>query len=288
MFLQLWDLVPNFMEEWVDSRALAPIAEAVLGPHALTAASHIKPELLIDIDAFTIILFVLPVSFLAGKIPLLLSLILGMSISLLGFIGLGATQNGAYVVLFIFVFAIGEMIASPKFSEYVARIAPSGKHALYMGLCNLPFAIGWSLGNLLGGPLYSRWASRLFLARRYLTEHLAMPADWQNPDKLPNDVVLDVLQARLQGASPDTVSSSLEHLQQAFDSAGQTFTDVNVQKALFELRQLGNGISLEETTEVLWQTYQPWVIWLWIGLLGAASIMATGILAAHTHGKNKS
>ena len=40
------------------------------------------------------------------------------------------------------IIAIGEIICSPKFTEYVGMSAPPDKKALYMGFSNIPFAIG--------------------------------------------------------------------------------------------------------------------------------------------------
>lgn len=71
--------------------------------------------------------------------------------------GIGIAANawalaGVTVIIAIVVFAFGEMIASPKSQEYVARIAPKGKTALFMGY----YFVSVALGNLFGGIL-SGW-----------------------------------------------------------------------------------------------------------------------------------
>jgi len=55
--------------------------------------------------------------------------------------------TGFLTVLAVLVFAFGEMIASPKSQEYVARIAPGDKVALFMGY----YFVSIALGNLFGG-----------------------------------------------------------------------------------------------------------------------------------------
>ncbi|HEY5915245.1 MAG TPA: MFS transporter, partial [Verrucomicrobiae bacterium] len=180
MFMQLWDLLPNFLDEWVDTRDVGHILSTVLGPTVsgfLTAEGGAKPEILINIDSFAIILFVLPLSWVFGRYKMMTSLVLGMIIALLGFVLSGLTNVGFLAAVGIFVFAIGEIICSPKFSEYIGMTAPPDRKAQYMGYSNIPFAIGWAAGNGLSGPLYETFASRNVLARQYLMDKLGMLPD---------------------------------------------------------------------------------------------------------------
>jgi MFS family permease len=177
MFMQLWDLLPNFISEWVDARNVGGALTFLLGKSAhalLTADGALKPEMLINIDSCTIIIFVLPLTWFLGRYSMLFSLLLGMAIALVGFLGAGLGHTGYMVALFIFIFSIGEIICSPKFSEYVGMSAPPDKKAQYMGYSNMPFAFGWFIGNILSGPLYDTFSSKTQLAGRYLTEQLGM------------------------------------------------------------------------------------------------------------------
>jgi len=177
MFMQLWDLLPNFISEWVDTRDVGALVKAHFGDLAkkfiLTDGSA-KPELLINIDSATILLLVLPLAWLFGRLPMMVSLLIGMAIALVGFVGAGLVTTGYLVGLMIFVFAIGEIICSPKFSEYIGMTAPPDKKARYMGYSNIPFAIGWCGGNWLSGPLYDLLSSKANLARRHLVEVLGV------------------------------------------------------------------------------------------------------------------
>ena len=57
---------------------------------------------------------------------------------------IGACISGA-------IFAFAEMTFSPRFYDYIASFAPSGKTGMYMGLAFVPFAIGaWFAGRASG------------------------------------------------------------------------------------------------------------------------------------------
>jgi len=82
----------------------------------------------------------------------------GLAISALGFVvlGLAGVAAASLVFLGIFLFAVGEMIASPRIQEYITWIAPKEKAGLYVGTNFL--AIG--IGGFTSG-LYT-WVSGLF------------------------------------------------------------------------------------------------------------------------------
>ncbi len=134
-----------------------------------------KAEMIMNIDTFSIILFMIPIAAFTGLLPPMAALILGMVISLVGFMGAGFSPNGSLACLMIFVFSVGEMTCSPKFSEFIGLIAPPDKKALYMGYSNMPFAIGWAGGNLLAGPLFDALSKKASLAREYLVTQFHFP-----------------------------------------------------------------------------------------------------------------
>ncbi len=237
MFMQLWDLLPNFIEQWVDARDLGGALTYLLGDGAkavLTADGALKPEMLINIDSVTIIVLVIPLTWFLGRYSMLFSLLLGMGIAIVGFVGSGLGHTGYLVALFIFIFAIGEIICSPKFSEYVGMSAPPDKKAQYMGYSNMPFAFGWFVGNIISGPLYDAFSSKTILAGRYLTEHLGMSQTTFNA--LGEKEILPALAAKL-------------------------------------------GVDEHAATELLWQTYHPWVIWVILGSVGLASLVGMMFMA---------
>ena len=64
------------------------------------------------------------------------------------------------------MFALGEMGSSPKFTEYVGRIAPADKKALYMGTSFLPIAAGHQLAGWLSGDIYEGVSDKIFLLQK--------------------------------------------------------------------------------------------------------------------------
>ena len=127
-----------------------------------------------------------------GKIHKVAAMVIGMLISLVGFVATGSTMIGWFCCLAILVFSIGEMTCSPTFSAYVGLIATKDKKALYMGYSNIPFAIGWALGNLVGGYVYDAYGAKATLALEHLAvdtqlvARVAQATDWSDTlDKLP-------------------------------------------------------------------------------------------------------
>jgi proton-dependent oligopeptide transporter, POT family len=69
--------------------------------------------------------------------------------------GLFPTIPGAACSFFIF--ALAEMVFSPRYYDYVSSFAPKGKEGLYMGLALAPFGVGGLIGGVLSGRLIARY-----------------------------------------------------------------------------------------------------------------------------------
>src|SRR5207244_663869 len=106
----------------------------------------------------------------------------------------------------IVLFSFGEMTSSPKMNEYLAVIAPEGKKALYLGYANMPLAIGWAYGSIMGGQIYDAQGDKASLALRYLRENLGMAADVVA--KIPRTDAMKTLEHALS-KSPIEVTSLL-------------------------------------------------------------------------------
>jgi MFS family permease len=176
MFMQLFDQLSVFIDQWVDSNDIATFLASVTGWQFFEnmAADHgqVNPEWIVNVDAGSIIILVLLISYITGKFRPISAMIVGMFISCAGLLMSGTMTTGWLCVLGIFIFAIGEMACSPKFSEYVGLMAAPEKKALYMGYSNIPFAFGWSGANFIGGPLYDHLSDKDQLARKYLIDEL--------------------------------------------------------------------------------------------------------------------
>jgi MFS family permease len=53
----------------------------------------------------------------------------------------------------LIVIAIGEITQSPRYYEYISRLAPSGQQGTYMGFAFMPLGIGSLVGGAFGGFL---------------------------------------------------------------------------------------------------------------------------------------
>ncbi len=71
--------------------------------------------------------------------------------------GIETIGQAYFVAIFlqIIIFASGELLFSPRFSEYVARVAPKDKVASYMSLSALPMFIAKPINGVVGGLLVS-------------------------------------------------------------------------------------------------------------------------------------
>ncbi|MBU0691302.1 MFS transporter [bacterium] len=119
---------------------------------------QVNPEYIINVDAGAIVVFQVLVSWAIGFFPPLSVMVVGIIVSSIG-IGMSAWLfTGWLIVLAITIFAFGEMIASPKSQEYVGRIAPQQKVAMYMGFYFWTVALGNIFGGRLSGELYGSLA----------------------------------------------------------------------------------------------------------------------------------
>jgi dipeptide/tripeptide permease len=119
----------------------------------------IKADLLVNVDALYIVLFQLPITWFFARRKPLLTMIFGTLLAGVSML-LGMTMvTGSLVIFMIFVFSLGEMMSSPKSQEYVARIAPPDKAAMYMGYYFVCIALGNLFAGLLSGHTYQHFAN---------------------------------------------------------------------------------------------------------------------------------
>jgi POT family proton-dependent oligopeptide transporter len=95
-------------------------------------------------DGYVIMLFQVPVSFILQRFRPIPAFLFGLAVAATGFVvvGLAATSVPAVVFIGISLFAIGEMITSPRIQEYITWLAPKEKAGLYMGSNFLATGIG--------------------------------------------------------------------------------------------------------------------------------------------------
>ena len=172
-FNQLYYSFPVFIEQWVDTGTLYRGIKSVwpwLAESIGTPEGTITTVTFTSMDAFFIIVFQIVISTIVMRFRPLSAMMGGILILMGGISLMFSSQNGWLVLMGIFVFGIGEMASSPKFTEYVGRIAPADKKALYMGTSFLPYAGGHALAGWLSGDIYERTSDKIFLLQQEVTK----------------------------------------------------------------------------------------------------------------------
>jgi dipeptide/tripeptide permease len=168
MYNQLFYTLPNFIDQWIDTSSVynaihsfSPKLAAAVG----TKQGTINPEVIADIDAGYIILFQILISTLIMKLKPVKAMMSGFLVCSVG-IGLTfATHNPFFLFISIFVFSVGEMASSPKITEYIGKIAPKDKVALYMGCSFLPMAAGNFFAGIISGKVYESISDKISLLK---------------------------------------------------------------------------------------------------------------------------
>jgi POT family proton-dependent oligopeptide transporter len=110
-------------------------------------------ELLLVTGPLTVISLQMVVSFLTQRIPALRAITMGTLISGVAWIILIVHPTVPMVVLTLFAVSLGEITQSPRYYEYISRLAPPGQQGTYMGFAFLPIGIGSLVGGWFGGML---------------------------------------------------------------------------------------------------------------------------------------
>lgn len=210
MFYQLYDMLPVFIEDWVDSSAIyqgvvVPLF-AIFGSTPPEAwGGNVSQEHMINVNSLMIMFTVSIVGYLAGGFRSMTNMTVGIVISAAGILMLN-TNQGTGILLAIVIFSIGEMLASPTKMRYVADLATPDKKALYLGYVNATVGIGWTIGSWIAGPLYERTGDKVVLAREYLEKTVGLGADVVKA--IPKSEVMPRLATEL-GKTPREVQDML-------------------------------------------------------------------------------
>lgn len=256
MMYQLWDLQPNFIADWVDSRGMAESVRSLL-PEGIAArctqdtprGPMIPQQVLLSANSLFIIIGVIGVAWLTRHMRTLVAMLFGMVFAAVGVLVAGFTTSAWILVLGILLFSLGEMTTGPKKSEYLALIAPPGKKGLYLGYVNIPVGVGVYAGSKIAGYVYGHFGEKAVLALRYLAE------------KTPFG----------QGKGWDGNVETLE----AVLGVKRTGAMVKLQEVL--------GLDSSAVTSLLWDTYHPqykvWIPFAAIGFVAAIGLYIFGQMA---------
>jgi MFS family permease len=179
MFNSLFDVLPAHIEDWVDTRG---VVLSLFGTGGATSdlakffivmnkdGTEILPEGLLNLNAMLIMLTCFMFAWLSGRMKAITSMVLGTILAAISLVLSGGSVVGWASVAAIAVFSVGEMMSSPKFSEYIGNFAPSDKKAMYLGFSQISLAIGWTLEGYIGPRLYDTFANKDRFARELLID----------------------------------------------------------------------------------------------------------------------
>jgi dipeptide/tripeptide permease len=186
MYMQLFFTLPVFITQWVDTSDIYNFSSSLSMLIGTTEDGQgiIRPEMMINIPAFTIILFQLFISNRLKNIRPVSSMVFGIAVIAIGYGQMAFQSMGWYIALGTVIIAFGEMASSPRIQEYISRIAPRDKVALYMGYSFLPVAGGNFIGGLLSGILYERFSDKYIFLKNYIVENgLNTAENFSNTDQ---------------------------------------------------------------------------------------------------------
>lgn len=216
MFPMLWDVLPKYVDDWVDTSV---IVSTFFGPegtsngffHFVMGMSEdgkrIEPEGIVNINAFMIMLTCFLFAALSAKMRATTSLFVGTVLVVLALILFGLYNFAWVLVGAMAVFSIGEMLASPKYSEFLGNIAPPDKKAMWIGFSQAPILIGWTLEGKIGPQLYYMFSSKDQFARELLVER-GMDAPQVTEKALPVGEAFGKL-VEFTGESPEVLTRTL-------------------------------------------------------------------------------
>ena len=163
-FWAFFNLCALYVDQNVDTARLYETIRGVFGPWVADFLSHVDEDGTrrvlgesISHTGYIIMVLQVFVSRTIEKWRALPTFMVGLALSAAGFIVLGYARVSTASLIFvgIFLFAIGEMMASPRIQEYITWIAPKEKAGLYMGANFLATAIG-----AFSGPIYTTMYGR--------------------------------------------------------------------------------------------------------------------------------
>jgi dipeptide/tripeptide permease len=137
VFWQQYLILPIYIHDYVD-------------PTANTA-------MILIADPIIVITLTVAVNAITRRISSFRAITLGTVISAVGWLAVASHPRVWTAVLALMIVALGEIIQSPRYYEYISRLAPAGQQGTYMGFAFLPIGIGSLIGGWFGGTLVHRF-----------------------------------------------------------------------------------------------------------------------------------
>ncbi len=133
VFWQQYLILPIYVHDYVDTNA--------------------NTAMILIADPIIVITLTVAVNTLTRKIPAFRAVVLGTLITAVGWLALAFHPRVWTAVAALMIVALGEIIQSPRYYEYISRLAPAGQQGTYMGFAFLPIGIGSLIGGWFGGRI---------------------------------------------------------------------------------------------------------------------------------------
>lgn len=169
MYNQLFFTLPVFIAQWVDTSVVYDFFHNVMPFFSDNYGTHngqMEAEFITNFDALFIIIFQIIVSTIVMKWKPLRTMMTGFLVCAIGMSLTLFTQNVLFTFAAIYIFAIGEMAGSPKITEYIGRIAPADKKALYMGYSFIPVFLGNVFAGYISGNVYQDMSDKTLFVKQ--------------------------------------------------------------------------------------------------------------------------
>jgi MFS family permease len=117
---------------------------------------------LISLNGVLVVLFELPLITFTQRSPIRPTIAVGYVLIGLGFTLVGMAHTLPWLIVVVVLFTVGEMIAMPVASAYIAESVPPDMRGRYMGAYGFIWALGLTVGPGIGLHLHARVPSLLW------------------------------------------------------------------------------------------------------------------------------
>ncbi len=269
MFNALFDVLPMHIRDWVDRSDIVndlfggqtsnPFFKFFFGMNH--DGTDINPEGMLNINAGLIMLTCFFFAYLSGLMRATTSMVVGTLAATASLFATGHATSGWVMVGVIAIFSVGEMLSSPKFSEFIGNFAPHDKKAMYLGFSQIPLAVGWTLEGFLGPWLYGVFASKDLFARELLGTYI----------ETGNAALPQVDSGLAEMAAGSTLE--VEQIRQLGSGSAAGLIDAIPQGEAFHWLVAMTGDSPKALTELLYQTHNVAMVWYIMGTVGIISAL---------------
>ncbi len=168
IYMQFYETLPNYINDWGDTDGIVKyLGLGSFFTKTTVAGTGLKYEFFYTLNSILIIVFVTFIAWLTRKHNKISVIIAGNALIVAGILLCGTAWE-LVLVIGVLVYTFGEMTINPKFSEFMAELAPKGKKSMYMGYLGISFAIGLGAGSLSGGWLYGELSEKESLAQIHI------------------------------------------------------------------------------------------------------------------------